>query len=153
MDGVRGSYGIRGQEWPGWNSPLVFPKDMWHGMRCWARKRCLASHSAKTVQGWVRGRGREGRSQVGSVHRTSRGGEEAPCSVGGAAAAMGSLLSLLQVLGQASPSPFSPGIPEEPHGWGPGQAEAAQGLSRRRVPGHLSHRKGTKRRVKVAVKV
>lgn len=29
----------------------------------------------------------------------------------------------------------------------------AQGRSRRRVPGHLSHRKGTRRRVKVAVKV
>lgn len=29
----------------------------------------------------------------------------------------------------------------------------AHGLSRRRVPGHFSHRKGTRRRVKVAVKV
>lgn len=94
-----------------------------------------------------------GRSQVGSVHRTSRGGEGAPCSVGGAAAAVGSLISLLQVLGQESPFPFSPGIPEEPRGVGARAAAAAQGLSRRRVPGHLSHRKGTRRRVKVAVKV
>lgn len=29
----------------------------------------------------------------------------------------------------------------------------AQGRSRRRVPGHLSHRKGTRRRVKVVVNV
>lgn len=29
----------------------------------------------------------------------------------------------------------------------------AQGLSRRRVPGHLSHKKGTRRPVKVAEKV
>lgn len=43
---------------------------------------------------------------------------------------------------------FSPGIPEVTHWQG-----AAQGLSRRRVPGHLSHKKGTRRRVKVVVKV
>ena len=38
-------------------------------------------------------------------------------------------------------------------GVGPGARVGAQGLSRRRVPGHLSHRKGSRRRVKVAVKV
>lgn len=36
---------------------------------------------------------------------------------------------------------------------GVGPGAGAQGLSRRRVPGHLSHRKGSRRRVKVAVKV
>lgn len=53
------------------------------------------------------------RSQVGSLHRTQEVGEEASCSVSEAAVAVGYLLSLLQVLDQASPSPFSPGIPEE----------------------------------------
>lgn len=38
-------------------------------------------------------------------------------------------------------------------GVGLGAGVGAQGLSRRRVPGHLSHRKGSRRRVKVAVKV
>lgn len=46
-----------------------------------------------------------------------------------------------------------PRIPEKRSVGGCGPGAGAQGLSRRRVPGHLSHRKGSRRRVKVAVKV
>lgn len=58
------------------------------------------------------------------------------------------VVHLLQVLWPDTPPCHGPGIPEEG-----GSERWAQGRSRRRVPGHLSHRKGTRRRVKVAVKV
>lgn len=57
------------------------------------------------------------------------------------------------------PSGTGPGISSRCQSWhsrgdcGGAGRQRAQGLSRRRVPGHLSHRKGTRRRVKVAVKV
>lgn len=69
---------------------------------------------------------------------------------------MGSLLSAapgaLAWHLQAPITGFS-GIPEKWVGLGLAAGAWAHGLSRRRVPGHFSHRKGTRRRVKVAVNV
>lgn len=94
--------------------------------------------------------GRAGRSRVGSRHRTQEAGEEAPCRV----------VEQQWVVPPLPPSGAGPGVSSRRRqSWhsrgdrgGPG-GQRAQGLSRRRVPGHLSHRKGTRRRVKVAVKV
>lgn len=143
-----GSYGAWGQQWPEWDRPLVFPKDMWHEMLRWPRKCCLASYSADRAG--LGQRPREGRAEPGWQLAQDPGGGRGGALQCGGAVAVGRLLSLLQALGQASPPAISPGIPEETVGTG---RQRAQGLSRRRVPGHLSHRKGTRRWVKVAVKV
>lgn len=147
-----------------------------------ARKCCLDSCSTKSMQSWVKGCGKMGgrsphrlqgqkfawdpprswekslttavwmeqqhlvRSQKGHGRREgSSSGHGIP------------LLSCSRCSGQAPPAPSHRVLEfqrsEASVGVGPGTDDGAQGLSRRRVPGHLSHRKGTRRRVKVAVKV
>lgn len=159
-------------KWLGWDSPLVLPKGIWRGRLHWAGKCCLAPPSAEGRLGgrqWAGGREQPADGRAGSLHRAQAAGEQATAVRGwssgtarglgatvtgrGPAGAVGSLLSLAQGLQPGTSSPSVLRLQRRGvAGPGPGGRQA-QGLSQRRVPGHLSHRKGTRRRVKVAVKV
>lgn len=130
---------------------LCSPRGRQHGTPDWATEGCLVSGSTVCAE---LGRGRRGLSRTpGSDVRT---GTPSGCvdraaalsePRGARATGWWRGVHLLRVPRPDTPSPSRSWNPRE------GKQRWAQGRSRRRVPGHLSHRKGTRRRVKVAVKV
>lgn len=145
------------------------------GMRCYARQenatwpltqqRACRVGQRQWAEGREKPRGLQGCkfAQDPPQQEKSHGGgwsssterSQGPQPQGGTSSGPVPPLPRFRCSGQAPPSSFSPGIPEKGRmGVGPGAGgRQAQGLSRRRVPGHLSHRKGTRCWVKVAVKV
>lgn len=105
--------------------------------------------SAQEPQG--QGEGPQGRMDGGALKEGPKGPQPRGGNGSGHAAPS---LAYSRYSGQTPPLlPQSPGFQRREASVGVGPGAGAQGLSRRRVPGHLSHRKGSRRRVKVAVKV
>lgn len=156
-------WGWRAIKWPGGNSHLVFPKNSWYGMPFAAREGragqwggggrsppgLQGQRSAQEPQG--QGEGPQGRMDGGALKEGPKGPQPRGGNGSGHAAPS---LAYSRYSGQTPPLlPQSPGFQRREASVGVGPGAGAQGLSRRRVPGHLSHRKGSRRRVKVAVKV
>lgn len=158
-------WGWRAIKWPGGNSHLVFPKNSWYGMPFAAREGRAGSKavgrrreepswtSGSEVSTGTPGAGRRAPGQDG--WRSAERGPEGTTAKGRERQrTRGPFPRLLQVLWPDTASPATePKFQRREASVGVGPGAGAQGLSRRRVPGHLSHRKGSRRRVKVAVKV